>query len=135
MKKITIIVEKNQSIGAVGNISAVLMGQASLFMPELFSKEPLFDLSGTRHSGIRISTVILKAGQGQLLNLATHVQTLEQEVNFFVFSEIGQGLNNRFPEYQELVKQSSTADSKIIGIILIGEEEAIKPITKKFSLF
>ncbi len=135
MKKISIIIEKNQSIGAVGNISAVLMGQASLLIPGLFSLEPLFDISETQHSGIRISTIILKAGQGQLLNLVTLVKTLEQEVDFIVFSEIGQGLHNRFPEYQALVKQSSTEDSKIVGIIMIGEEKVIKPITKKFSVF
>jgi hypothetical protein len=135
MKKIAIVVEKNQGAGAVGNICAVLLGQTSLVVPELFSLEPLFDLSGTRHTGIRISTVILKAGQGQLMNFVNQVMALEQKIVSIVFSEIGQGLNNRFPEYQELIKNSSTEDSKIVGIILVGEKEVIEPLTKKFSVF
>jgi hypothetical protein len=135
MKHITIIIEKKQSTGAVGNISAVLMGQVSLVIPELFSQKPLYDKSGTRHSGIKISTVILKAGQGQLLNLANHIKAIDNEIISIAFSEIGQGLHNRFEEYQEIIKQSSTEDSKILGLILVGEKDVIQPITKRFSLF
>jgi len=134
MKRIAIIVEKNQSIGAVGNISAVLLGQASQIVPELFSNVPVLDKNGIRHTGIQYSTVILKAGQGQLLNLANQIKESYKEVSCVVFSEIGQNLHNRFAEYQQLISSSITEDTKIVGAIVVGDEEIIKPLTKKFSL-
>lgn len=135
MDRITIIIEKNQSTGAVGNISAVLMGQASLAIPELYLQNSVFDKSGIRHSGIRISTVILKAGQGQLLNFVNTVKEIYPRVLCIVFSQIGQALNNKVQEYSELIEKSTTEDSKIVGVIVVAEEELVKTLTKKFSLF
>lgn len=135
MDRITIIVEKNQSTGAVGNISAVLLGQASLVIPELYLPKPVFDKSGIRHSGIQISAVILKAGQGQLLNFVKNVKEIYPGVLCIAFSQIGQTLNNKVQEYSELIENSTTEDSKIVGAIVVAEEELVKTLTKKFSLF
>jgi hypothetical protein len=135
MKKIVIIIEKNQTIGAIGNIAAVLMGQASLEFPELYSSTPIFDKSGLRHTGIQISTVILKAGQGQLVNLVNIIKNADLNIFTLVFSQIGQNLHNRFDEYAELLKKKTKEETGIIGLLIIGEEENLHPITKKYSLF
>lgn len=70
MKRIAIILDKNLEPGAAANVAALLMGQAALNEPGLYSDQPVLDHSGVQHAGIRYSTVILKAGENQLINLA-----------------------------------------------------------------
>lgn len=134
MKRITILVEKNQSPGQIGNICAILMGQAALVNPEIFSNEPVLDLNETQHAGIKYSTIILKAGSGQLLNLIEQAKEYSNEVSCITFTGIGQGLHNQFEEYKSRLSKVSTNESSPVGVILSGEEDILKQLTKKFSL-
>lgn len=96
MKRIAIVLEKNLDIGAAANVSAILMGQASLMDVDLYSESYVKDKNNVRHAAIKYSTVILKAGENQLLNLAKSLQDNTGELNYVVFSKTGQLLNNAF---------------------------------------
>jgi hypothetical protein len=134
MKRIAIILEKNLDIGKVANTSAILMGQASLLLPEIYTPELVNDKDGVIHASIQYSTIILKAGQGQIINLINDSKSEETEIICVVFTKIGQGLHNSFEEYKKQIRLSTTVESNPVGVLLAGEEEKVKALTKKFSL-
>ena len=70
MKRIAILIERNQTTGCAANISAILMGQAALLHPDIYDYEPVSDTDGHKHAAIRFSTIILEAGAGQMNNLS-----------------------------------------------------------------
>ena len=134
MKRIAIILEQNLEKGQIGNVAAILMGQASLLNPEIYDSEVLNDKAGNRHAAITYSTVILKGGQGKLINFAQTTKQLYPEITCILFSRVGQGLHNAFPEYRAQIMSKATEELQPVGVIVVGEDEKIREITKKFSL-
>ena len=88
----------------------------------------------------KYSTVVLKAGQGQIVNLAEMLRTdgaLQTEgagLTYAVFSHTGQSLHNAYPEYQARVESSALGDLEPVGIVVIGDDEPVRQATKKFSM-
>ncbi len=132
MKRIGIVLDKNLDRGACGNVAAILMGQIAI-SSEVYETNPLNDRDGVQHAAIRYSTVLLKAGRGQLLNLVHHIQK-EDGLHCVVFSQTGQGLHNAFPEYHQRVTTSTTEDLVPVGVAVAGDDPVVRSITKKFSL-
>ncbi|KGE18725.1 DUF2000 family protein [Paenibacillus wynnii] len=134
MKRIAIILDKNLEIGAASNVAALLMGQASLKDPNLYSEVPVLDKNNVQHAGIKFSTVILKAGENQLLNLIKSISEDTPNLNSVVFSQTGQFLNNAFDEYSLEISSKETEETKIVGVIVWGEDELVRMATKKYSV-
>ena len=70
MQRNAIILEKNLTAGEVVNVAGILMGQIAQINPEVYLDSEVTDADGVRHAAIRYSTVVLKAGSGQIANLA-----------------------------------------------------------------
>lgn len=109
------------------------MGQLAQITPKLFATKPVIDQDQVRHAGIKYSTVILKGGAGQITNLATAL-VVHPEMYSVVFTATGQALNDRFAEYAALITTKKLADLQPVGIAISGEAEAVRALTKKFSL-
>lgn len=135
MQRIVLLMEKNLTAGQTANISGILMGQAALLTPDLYDQAPICDRGGQNHAAIRYSTVVLSAGSGQLQTLCKNVNDNNPGVTCIAFTQIGQGLHNRFEEYATQIADSTIEFSKPVGVILIGVDEEIRVLTKKFSLF
>jgi hypothetical protein len=131
--RIAIVVEKSLSPGQVGNVAAILMGQAALLRPDVYDQAPLTDLDGNRHAGIKFSTVILKAGQNQLLNTA-RTMSENSDLTVVLFTQLGQGLHNAYDEYSKTIKHSSIEQLQPAGLVVVGTDEVVRAATKKFSL-
>ena len=134
MKRTAIIVEKKLSPGEAANVSAILMGQTSISQKEIFDNSQLIDLSGNQHAAIKYSSVILKAGSGQLLNLPSLIKKNYPTIRCFIFSRTGQRLNNEFEQYRVLITQSETEKLEPVGIALVGDDSLVRKATKKFSI-
>jgi len=135
MQRIAIILNKNLDKGQVGNISCIFMGQAAICHPEIYDSAVLLDKNENRHAAIRYSTVLLKAnGQGQLLNLVKRVHVEYPSMTCVLFSQVGQGLHNAFGEYQRQIVSSSSEELTPVGVLVLGDEENVRLVTKKFSL-
>ncbi len=134
MKRIAIILDKNLEQGAAANVAALLMGQAALNEPELYADQPVRDQSGIQHAGIRYSTVILKAGENQLINLAKTCAENQDGLKHLVFTQTGQSLNNAFEQYASEIASMTLEATKVVGVIVWGEDESVRMATKKFSV-
>lgn len=134
MKRIAIVLEKNLEVGAASNVAALLMGQAALIDPDLYSEEPVLDKNNVQHAGIRYSTVILKAGENQLLNFIKTLSVDASNLNNVVFSQTGQCLNNAFEQYSIEISLKETEETKVVGVIVWGEDELVRAATKKYSV-
>lgn len=134
MQRIAILVEKNLGRGEMANVAAILMGQAALCSRDIYHQDPVLDTDGIRHAGIQYSTVVLKAGAGQLANLVRSVRSQHPDLTCVVFSRTGQGLHNRFEEYQASVQASDIEQLEAVGVLLSGSDEEVRVATKKFSL-
>lgn len=134
MQRNVIVLNKNLPVGKVGNVAAILMGQLALTVPDIFSSHPLSDQDGVQHAGIKYSTVILKAGPGQLLKLAQETAA-NSAVHSLVFTETGQSLNDEFATYAQTITTSSTEALKPVGVIISGEDGLVRQLSKKFSVF
>ncbi len=134
MKRIAIILEKNLEQGAAANVAALLMGQAALNEPGLYSDQPVLDQSGVQHAGIRYSTVILKAGENQLINLVKACSEDNDSLSHLVFTQTGQSLNNAFEQYANEIAAMALEATKVVGVIVWGEDKLVRAKTKKFSV-
>jgi hypothetical protein len=134
MKRIAIILDRNLEVGACSNVAALLMGQAALIDASLYDPAPLFDKSGVQHSAIKFSTVILKGGENQLVQLAKSLSRNGEGIRCVAFSRVGQGLHNAFEQYSSQIASMDTETAKVAGLILWGEEEAVRQLTKKYSV-
>ncbi|WP_367296777.1 DUF2000 family protein [Loigolactobacillus coryniformis] len=133
MQRNALVLAKSLSLGEVGNVAAILMGQLAQIVPTLFAEQPVLDEDKVRHAGIKYSTVVLKGGSGQIANLAKSL--IERpEIHSVVFTATGQSLNNRFAEYAATIGQKKLVELQPVGIALSGEDSAIRALTKKFSL-
>jgi len=131
--RIAIVVEKSLSPGQIGNVAAILMGQAALLRPDVYDQSPPTDLDGNRHAGIKFSTVVLKAGQIQLLNTARTISA-DPNLSVILFTQLGQGLHNAYEEYSKTITSSSVEQLQPVGFVVVGPDEAVRAATKKFSL-
>lgn len=129
--KINIVVKKTLPSGQKANVSAIIMGQFGRDIPVIYT-EPITDASGTKHAGISVNVVILDGGGGQLLTLIE--QARKSDVACVGFSAAGQLLSNNYSEYHQKISMSDTESTEIIGVGVCGEDEAVKRLTKKFSL-
>jgi hypothetical protein len=134
MKRVAILIEKSLTAGKAANISALLMGQASLLNPEVYDDTPVADADGQNHAAIRYSTIVLEAGMGQLISMPRTVKREQPDVSCIVFSRTGQGLHNAFETYKECISSSTTEATQPVGLILVGEDTKIRALTKKFSI-
>lgn len=133
MQRNAIILEKNLTAGEVGNVAGILMGQIAQINPEVYLDSEVTDADGVRHAAIRYSTVVLKAGSGQIANLAKSLKESET-ISSCVFTATGQSLNNQFELYQEQIQKSDLENLKPVGIVVSGPDEEVRAVTKKFSL-
>ncbi len=133
MKRIAIILDKNLNSGEVGNVSAILMGDLAGKHPEIFAKEEVKDTTHISHATIKFSTVVLKGGAVSMTNFAKKLVALP-EISCVVFSKQGQSLNNEYELYKNMVETSSIDALSLVGVAVYGDEETIKPLTKKFSV-
>ncbi len=132
MKRIAILIDKNQSTGSCANISAILMGELSATEKTIFTND-VQDKDNCRHSSIHHSTIILKVNSSQqIINLIEKVNS--KDVYFAIFSKIGQGLHNQFDEYKLAVKNSTSTESEPVGIILYGDDITVRSLVKKYSV-
>jgi len=135
MKRIAILLDGALPTGAASNVAAILMGQAAIRVPEIYAEQPVPDMDGNLHAAIRYSTVILKAGRGQMQNVLLQIRKEHPEITYSAFTTTGQGLHNAFEKYETYLHEHHTADLEIVGLILVGEESEVRLITKKFSVF
>lgn len=135
MKRIAIILTKELARGPAANVAAILMGEAARALPELYHAGPLLDAAGTRHAAIQWSTVLLEANSpAQLINLLATARDQQPELFAAAFTATGQGLHNAYAEYAAIIAAKPTADHQPVGVLLTGEDTAVRTITKKFSV-
>jgi hypothetical protein len=134
MKRIAIVLDKSLMIGAVGNVSAILMGQLILRYPQIYSSELVIDKAGNEHAAIQFSTIVLKAGQTQILNLCNSIKIDYPDLIFFLFTETGQKLNNAFSEYKTKIASQHTKELLPVAMIIYGDDNDVRKATKKFSV-
>lgn len=136
MKRTAIIVEKKLSPGQAANISAILMGQVAISFPGIYSEECLRDKTGTQHAAIQYSLVVLKAGQGQIVNLITHLKKKgDSQVDYVTFSRFGQSLQNEYDKYKNQIRTNETDQLQPVAVVVSGYDPEVRMLTKKFSLF
>lgn len=135
MKRTAIILTKDLARGPAANVAAILLGEAARTLPDLYHAEPLLDATGTRHAAVQWSVVLLEANSpAQLVNFVVAVR--EQQLALFVaaFTVTGQGLNNAFAEYAATIAAKATGDLSPSGVLVSGDDAAVRAITKRFSL-
>jgi hypothetical protein len=128
-QRIALVIARTLSPGVAANVAALLMGQLVMTSPEIYAIDTPICRSGYEHAGIRHSTVILKGGSGQLKALADELQA--DQMQYCVFSSLGQSLNNEFDIYQQRLA-SEPVD--LVGVGLYGDDQSVRSATKKFSL-
>jgi len=136
MKRIAILIEKNQTIGASSNISAILMGELASKHKKIFTLD-VVDTDSISHSSINYSTIILKVNSSQqILNLVEKIENSEYKNTIFkaIFSTIGQSLHNEFENYKNQIAESTTKETSPLGIIVYGNDEDVRALVKKYSL-
>jgi hypothetical protein len=135
MKRTAIILTKDLTRGSAANIAAILLGEASRSVPDLYQPEPLLDASGIRHAAVRWSVVLLEAKNPmQLVNFLANLPKQQPSLFITVFTATGQGLHNSFAEYAATITSKNTADLSLSGVLVSGEDAAVRAATKKFSL-
>ena len=135
MKRTAIILTKDLGRGSAANVAAILLGEAARALPDLYHAEPLLDATGTRHAAVQWSVVLLEANSpAQLVNFLAAVR--EQQPALFVaaFTATGQGLHNAYAEYATTIAAKATADLSPSGVVVSGDDAAVRAATKKFSV-
>lgn len=128
-QRIALVLARSLSPGTAANVAAILMGQLVIKTPEIYAFHTPICRNGYKHAAIRHSTIILKAGSGQLTTLANELQATS--VPYCVFSSLGQSLNNEYDTYeQRLVSE----EVDLVGVGLHGTDQCVRSATKKFSL-
>ena len=131
MKRIAIILSKNLNIGQVANLAAIMGGAISTTYSDI-QTDFVLDSSGVPHAAVHYSHLLLKAGEGQIKNLAISLIG-NDEIKYVTFSQEGQTMfHSQYAEYEQFIKSNS--ELTYIGIALVGEDENLKQLTKKYSL-
>jgi len=135
MKRTAIILTRELNRGAAANVAAILMGQAARLHPELYDVAPIMDTDDHQHASIRFSVVALEANSSeQLANYVAKVRGEYPDLTSCVFAKEGQALNNAFDAYKMIVSSRTTASLVPVGVIVTGDDSAVRAATKKFSV-
>lgn len=134
MKRIAIIIDQRLDRGKAGNVAAILMGQAAVCHPEIYNPAALCDQSGIRHAAICYNTILLAAEQKFLMKFAQKVYQEYSDITCIMFTQVGQNLHNAFVEYQHQIRTLPAEELNPIGVIVIGEDETVRAVTKRFSI-
>jgi hypothetical protein len=127
-----IAVERRMEPPAVANAAAVLMGQLSRLEPRLYA-DPVADLDGVPHAGIRFNVVILTGRLAQVVKVAAAAR--EAGLPHTAFSTAGRALSNSFAEYRELVGRSGSAELDICAVGVAGPDEQVRELTRALSSY
>lgn len=134
-KRTAIIIKKDLPPGQAANVSAILMAEIARAVPETLAAVTVTDRDGLNHAAPQFSVVVLKAnGSEQLQNTASTIRATQPELTVFGFGAVGQNLNNQFEVYREKIANLTTAASGLVGIVVSGEDAAVRTATKKFSV-
>lgn len=134
-KRTALIIKKDLPTGQAANVSAILMAEIARAVPETLAAVTVADLDGLNHAAPQFSVVVLKAsGSEQLQNTAAAIRATQPELTVFGFGAVGQGLNNQFEVYREKISNLRTLACGLVGIVVSGEDAAVRTATKKFSL-
>ena len=130
-----IVLRDGLPAGQIANVAAILMGEVVRALPNTFGASSVSDRDGLAHAAPQFSVVILRAtGSGQLVNTASSIIATQPSLVVRVFSEIGQRLNNAYAQYVEQVSDAATLETNLVGIAISGPDEAVRRVTKKFSV-
>jgi len=129
-RRVAILVSKTLSTGAAANVAALLMGQLVSVNRSIYGEEAVTGVDGSLHAAIRHSTVVLKAGGGQLISLAKRLVDISS-IEYCCFSSLGQSLNDQYEDYARRIG-IETVD--LVGIAMFGPYAVVKDLTKSFSL-
>jgi hypothetical protein len=96
--------------------------------------EPILDADGNSHAAILWNMVVLRAKSvGQLTSLLSAAR--DASVQAVAFTSRGQELSNSFPKYREEIARRHTTELEIVAVGLFGLDEAIRKLTRAFSIF
>jgi hypothetical protein len=133
MKRTAIIINKNLPFGEQANVIAILSAALAADIENMIDSEKITDLEGNTHAGIKNSLVVLKSNPTALTTLTERVRE-DESVEVIVFTKKGQSLNDQFSEYKKEISEKKLKDLEPVGVILYGNSEQIRLLTKKFSL-
>lgn len=129
-----IVINKKAENYRIINATAIVMGQLSLKCEDMYYNEVLFDLNQVNHSAIKDNVIILAAkNDNQLLQFLSNCN--ENKITSTCFSELGANISNNYDSYKSIIVKTNTKDTKLIAAAAYGEEEIIRSITKKFSVY
>ncbi len=131
MKRVAIIVQQGIPKGGCANITAILMGQIALLHPPLYDSEPIKGDAGIQHAAIKQNVVVLRASREQLECFA---KVPMEDIDTVVFTELGRQLKNSYDEYRISLQCTTLEDVQLVGVAMIGQDEAIRTHTKKLKL-
>lgn len=135
MKRTAILLDKTVSTGEAANISAILMGHLSSNNSELFYKNIILDRSSFEHAGIINSVIVLKAKSTTQIYNFLQIISKQENILYATFTSEGQGLHNAFSDYARMIQESDLAALRPVGAIVHGQDEIIRTLTKRYSLF
>src|ERR1700689_848614 len=98
MIKTAIVLSDILARGEEANVAAILMGNASVKNPTLYSSGDLRDLDRNNHAGIRYNVVILQ-GTGRTILSASRMASSNRSVYACLFSKRGQLSSNAYDAY------------------------------------
>lgn len=135
--RVAIIINNKLNRGGAANVCAILMGQLVIKCPTLYSHEFIFDKTGYIHSGVKFSTIILRGQENEIMDFCLNLSNnkLLQELNAIIFTREGQQLNDEFHEYKKAVQSKQLIDLHPLGIIIAGNMNCVKELTRNFYLY
>lgn len=128
--RLAVVLHPNLESGPAANAAAIVIGglRCDAFEPAL----P--DVDGHLHAAIHCNLVVLKARSAtQLKNLLPSATA--QSVRAVAFTSKGQELSNSFNLYKEEIARQHTDDLDIVAVALFGTDDAVRSLTRSFSLF
>lgn len=128
--RLAVVLHPNLESGAAANAAAIVIGglRCDAFEPAL----P--DLDGHLHAAIRWNLVVLKARSAAQLKKLLPSATGES-VRAVAFTSKGQELSNSFNLYKEEIARLHTDDLDVVAVALFGTDNAVRSLTRPFSLF
>jgi len=128
--RLAVVLHPQLESGAAANAAAIVVGglRCKAFEPAL----P--DADGHLHAAIRWNLVVLKARSATQLKKLLPSATAES-VKAVAFTSKGQELSNSFNLYKEEIARQHTDDLDIVAVALFGTDDAVRSLTRSFSLF
>ena len=135
--RVAIIINNKLNRGEASNVCAILMGQLAIKYPNIYSDKYIIDQSNYIHSGIKCNIIILKSQENQLYDFCLKLSEDEliEKLNVIIFTEEGRQLSNEFNEYEKIIHSNKLIDLCPIAIIIVGNENYIRELTRDFNLY